>query len=78
MKYGIVLERIEDGSLPPEYYYAHVPALGLTTHGLGVEGARAAAAEMIRLWVAEMRASGEPVTVSSDVLDATVDVDDAL
>ena len=39
----------------PGYYYAHVPSLGLTTHGLGVEGARQAAADLLRLWIAEKR-----------------------
>jgi predicted RNase H-like HicB family nuclease len=59
MKYSIVCERIDDGSLPPSYFYAHMPALDLTTHGLGVEGARAAAQDLLDLWIAEKRANGE-------------------
>jgi predicted RNase H-like HicB family nuclease len=42
MTYGILVEKTESADLPPGYYYAHVPALGLTTHGEGIEGARAA------------------------------------
>ena len=38
MNYAILLERIEDHSFPEGYFYAHIPSLGLTTHGLGVDG----------------------------------------
>jgi hypothetical protein len=43
MTYGILFEKIESGELPQNFYYAYIPALGLTTHGEGIEGARAAA-----------------------------------
>ena len=52
MQYGIIFEKIEDPGFPAGYYYAHIPALGLTTHGIGIEGARAAAIDLIKLWVA--------------------------
>jgi predicted RNase H-like HicB family nuclease len=55
MTYGILVEKTESADLPPGYYYAHVPALGLTTHGEGIEGARAAAEDLIKLWVAEKK-----------------------
>jgi hypothetical protein len=55
MKYGILFERIEEAGFPAGYYYAHVPALGLTTHGLAVEGAREAARDLLRQWLAEER-----------------------
>jgi predicted RNA binding protein YcfA (HicA-like mRNA interferase family)/predicted RNase H-like HicB family nuclease len=55
MTYGILVEKTESADLPPGYYYAHVPALGSTTHGEGIEGARAAAEDLIKLWVAEKR-----------------------
>lgn len=35
----------------PGFYYAHVPSLGLRTHGSGVDGAHAAARDLIHLWV---------------------------
>ena len=79
MTYGILCEKISDGSLPPDYYYAHVPALGLTTHGVGIDGARAAAQELVQLWVAEKRANGEAVAAPADFFFSTVDVsEDAL
>jgi hypothetical protein len=53
MQCGIVFERIEETNFPSGYYYAHIPSLGLTTHGLGIDGAREAAVDLIRLWVAE-------------------------
>src|SRR5438128_1638861 len=53
MTYGILFEKIEGGELPPGFYYAHVPALGLTTHGEGIEGARAAAADLVALWLSK-------------------------
>ena len=79
MTYGIVFEKIAERELPGGYYSAHIPALGLTTHGLGVEGARAAARDLIQLWLAEKRANGEPVAASQDFFFSTVDVpEDAL
>jgi hypothetical protein len=57
MNYGILFERIEETGFPAGYYYAHVPALGLTTHGLGVEGAREAARDLLWQWLAEERQS---------------------
>ena len=59
MRFSVVFERVEDSGFPAGYYYAHVPSLGLTTHGLGIEGARQAAADLLQLWVAKKRASGK-------------------
>ena len=61
MTFSVVFERVEDSGFPAGYYYAHVRSLGLTTHGPGVEGARKAAADLLRLWLAEKRASDEEV-----------------
>ena len=58
MTYDVLFEKVEEGELAPCYYYAHVPALGLTTHGEGVEGARAAAMDLVKLWIAEKHARG--------------------
>ena len=74
MTYGILFEKITNGELPEGYYYAHVPTLGLTTHGVGVEGARSAARELIGLWIDEKKAHGEAVPETSDLLFSTVDV----
>lgn len=79
MTFAILFEKVEDEDFPPGYYYAHVPSLGLTTHGLGIEGARAAADDLVRLWVAEKRANGEAVSAPSDYLFTTLEVrEDAL
>jgi len=51
MQRGVLFEKIEEQGFPPGYYHAHIPALGLTTHGLGIDGAREAAKDLIALWV---------------------------
>ena len=76
MNFGILFEKIEEPGFPPGYYYAHVPSLGLTTHGLGIEGARQAAAELANLWIAEKAANHERVTASSETLFSTLDIPD--
>jgi predicted RNase H-like HicB family nuclease len=58
MAYGILFEKTGTSELPPGYYYAHVPTLGLTTHGEGIEGARAAAEDLVKLWLAEKKVAG--------------------
>jgi predicted RNase H-like HicB family nuclease len=59
MTYAILLEPIEDQSFPPGYYYAHIPSFGLTAHGLGVDGAREMARDLLNLWIAEKKSNGE-------------------
>lgn len=55
MIYSVVFEKINDPEFPSGYYYAHIPALDLTTHGLGIEGARQAATDLVQLWIEEKR-----------------------
>ena len=38
MNFGVLFEKVTDRDFPAGYYYAHVPSLGLTTHGLGACG----------------------------------------
>ena len=79
MNLPVLFERITDGTLPSGYFYAHVPTLGLTTHGMGVEGAREAAMDLVTLWVAEKRANGEGTPAAGETLMSTLEVpDDAL
>ena len=79
MNFGILFERMMEKDFPPGHFYAHVPSLGLTTHGLGIEGARGAAADLVKLWIAEKKANGEPVSASSEILFSTLELpDDAL
>lgn len=76
MNYGILLERIDEKDFPPGHYYAHVPALGLTTHGLGVEGAREAARDLLRQWVAEKRVHHEAVPAPTEFFFSTLELPD--
>lgn len=79
MTYGVLFEKVEDSASMPGYYYAHVPALGLTTHGEGIEGARSAAMDLVKLWIAEKQAAGETVAHPSEFLFSTMEIpDDAL
>jgi len=66
MEYSVLIEKINDDSFPEGYYYAHIPALDLTTHGQGIEGARKAAEELIKLWIEEKIANSEPVPVETE------------
>jgi len=74
MRYPVMLERIPDVEGMPGYYYAYVPSLGLTTHGLGIEGALDAARDLVALWNEERRAHGEPVVAVPEAILATVEV----
>ena len=78
MRYSLIIEPVRDAGFPPGFYYAHAPALDLTTHGEGIEGAKAAAEDLIRLWVEEKRARGESVPRESDSYFAQVEIDDAV
>lgn len=60
MRYSVLLEAVSQAGFEG-YYYSHVPALDLTTHGQGVEGALRAAQELVEAWKAEKRAHGESV-----------------
>jgi predicted RNase H-like HicB family nuclease len=55
-----------------------VPTLDITTHGRGVDGALAAAQELVSGWVAEKRARGEPVPVEGPSLLARIEIPDAV
>jgi len=79
MHFGILYERVEGEQFPPGYYYAHIPSLGLTTHGLGLQGARQAAGDLLSLWIAEKRAHGEPVPAAGEFFFSTLELsEDAL
>jgi len=77
MTYSVIYEKVTDESFPPGYYYAHIPALDLTTHGLGIEGAREAAKDLIKIWIEEKKANGDPIPVESDLLYSRVEIEDA-
>jgi hypothetical protein len=74
MNFGVLFEKVEDKDFPPGYFYAHIPSLGLTTHGLGLDGARQAAFDLTSAWLAEKKAQGEPLHVPSEILFSTLDI----
>ena len=79
MNFAIVFEKVQEAGFPDGYYYAHIPSLNLTTHGQGIEGARSAAADLLKLWLAEKRANGEVVAAPAESLFSTIEVsEDAL
>jgi predicted RNase H-like HicB family nuclease len=74
MKFPIVYEKVNDNNFSNDYYYAHIPTLGLTTHGKSLEGAKDAANDLIQLWIEEKILNNEPIHISEDVLFATLEV----
>jgi predicted RNase H-like HicB family nuclease len=60
VRYSVLIESVNEAGFEG-YYYAHVPALDLTTHGQGIEGALQAAQELVEAWVAEKQAHGEAI-----------------
>ncbi|HEX4086135.1 MAG TPA: type II toxin-antitoxin system HicB family antitoxin [Chthoniobacteraceae bacterium] len=75
MRYSVVVEPVEDLENMPGWFYAHVPSLGVTTHGEGIEGALGAARDLIHLWVDEKKAAGESIAPTRESVLATVEVD---
>jgi predicted RNase H-like HicB family nuclease len=73
MRYTVVLEPTHEPD-HPGWYYAHIPALDLTTHGNGVEGALAAAKELVAGWVAELRTRGEPVPIETQGFVSQIEI----
>jgi predicted RNase H-like HicB family nuclease len=75
MRYSVLVEPVEKTEKMPGCFYAHIPSLGITTHGEGIEGALEAARDLIQLWVDEKRAAGENPAPARESLLATVEVD---
>lgn len=74
MTYGILFERNTEQGFPADLWYAHIPSLGLTTHGQGIEGARMAAHDLAALWIAEKRANGEAVAAPAEFLFSSLEL----
>jgi predicted RNase H-like HicB family nuclease len=77
-RYSILFEEITDPGFPEGWYYAIVPTLSLTTHGKGLEGARAAVLDLLQLWFAEKQANGEEIPREPAVFFTQVEIPDAL
>lgn len=78
MTYTIIFEKISDGSFPAGYYYAHIPALDITTHGLGIDGAKDAAKDLMKIWIEEKRANNELIPTEEGTFISKIEVEDAL
>lgn len=78
MEYSVLIEKINDGSLPEGCYYAHIPSLDLTTHGFGIQGAKEAAEELIQIWVEEKLANSEQIPIESDSYYSKIEIKNAL
>jgi predicted RNase H-like HicB family nuclease len=76
MKVGILIEKICEDGYPDGYYYAHAPSLGLTTHGLGIEGAISAIKDLIRLWIDEKKANNEDIHSSTESLYSILEIEE--
>ena len=77
MQYSVVLDMIDETGFEG-YYYAHIPALDLTTQGKGIEAAVAAARDLAELWVAEKQSRGETVQQESGTVIARIEISDAV
>ena len=73
MRYSVVFEKIAEPVFEGEYY-AHIPALDLTTQGEGIEGARAAAYDLILGWIQAKRAHGEAVPMGDEGIFSTIEI----
>ncbi len=62
MRYTVFIEPTHEPD-QPGWYYAHIPALDLTTHGYGVEAAMQAAKDLVKGWIAELREQGQDIPV---------------
>lgn len=78
MTYTIFYQIINEKDFPEGFYYAHIPALDLTTHGLGIEGAKEAATDLLKLWIDEKRAAGEKIYPEDELLISKLEIEDAL
>ena len=77
MQYSVWLDAIDEPGFEG-YYYAHIPALDLTTQGHGTDGAMKAAKDLAELWVAEEHSRREVVPQESGALVARIEIPDAV
>ena len=73
MTYSVLFEKIHEPGFEG-WYYAHIPAFDLTTHGLGVEGARAAAEDLLDGWIRSKLEDGEPIPPPDEALLSTIHI----
>ena len=73
MRYTVLLEPTNEPE-NPGWYYAHIPALDLTTHGLGPEGAMEAARDLIIGWIAELRRNGKEIPIENQGFVSQIEI----
>lgn len=69
-KYAVIYEEIDDPDFDKGFYYAHIPSLGLTTHGIGIENAKLAAIDLLKLWTD----SDQKYSKEKEVLFSTLEI----
>ena len=74
MKFSVIIEKIDDNELDEGLYYAHIPSLGLTTHGYGIDGAKNAAKDLLELWIAEKNANNERIADVKEEYFSIIDI----
>jgi len=65
MRYTVIYEKICEPTFEGEYY-AHIPSFDLTTQGMGIEGAKAAAEDLLDAWIRSKLDDGEPIPPSDE------------
>jgi predicted RNase H-like HicB family nuclease len=65
MRYNVIYEKIREPEFEGEYY-AHIPAFDLTTQGMGIDGAREAAEDLLRAWIEVKLEHGEAIPPPDD------------
>ena len=73
MTNSVLYEKIHEPGFEG-WYYAHIPAFDLTTHGLGIDGARAAAEDLLDGWIRSLVDDGEHIPPSDEALHGTIDI----
>ncbi len=78
MRYTVLLEPTNEPE-NPGWYYAHIPTLDLTTHGLGPQGALDAARDLVVGWIAELRLAGKEIPIETQSFVSQIEIpDDAI
>lgn len=76
--YTIIYEKITEQNFEPEYYYAHIPTFDLTTHGFGIDGAKEAAIDLLKIWIEEKKIQGEEIPIDAESFVSKIDLQDAI
>jgi len=75
MRYTVILEPTNEPD-NPGWYYAHIPTLDLTTHGLGLEGAMDAARDLVTGWIAELKRAGKEIPLETQGFVSQIEISD--